>query len=80
MWIAGIGAVLAMSIGTALAISILALCAVYARDTATRFMTVSHVRMELMGYGFGLAGGLFIFLLGVLLLQAAQAPAHPLFR
>ena len=80
-WI-GAAAVLAMSIGTALAVSVLAALAVYARAFAI------GVSARLPGGGGGagvvlelvaLLGGAVIFGMGLLLFQAAwTAPVHPL--
>jgi ABC-type nickel/cobalt efflux system permease component RcnA len=78
---AGVFSVLAMSIGTALMISALAIFSVYLRQLANRFV------MEMPdsnGWFFrfpdllGGLGGLFIFVFGISLLTALLSqPAHP---
>ena len=80
---AGIGAVLAMSLGTAITVSAIALLCVSAR---TRMMKVAAAmshrarRLEMAIDGFGMIGGALVFAFGTLLLQAAlTAPQHPLF-
>lgn len=79
---AGVGAVLAMSLGTALTVSLLAALSVYARQGSLRLAALlpgSNVRLSLAVDLVALAGGLIILALGLLLLQAAwTAPAHPL--
>lgn len=79
---AGVGAVLAMSLGTALTVSLLATLSVFARKASLRLAAMlpasrgSLLRaVDLVA----LLGGAVILLLGVLLLQAAwSAPVHPL--
>lgn len=79
---AGMAAVLAMSLGTALTVGILASLSVFARDLARRLaarMPEHAGRLSLAGEGVAVLGGLVILTLGLLLLQAAlAAPAHPL--
>ena len=78
---AGVFSVLAMSIGTALMISALAIFSVYLRQLANRFVT----GMPDSNGGFfrftdllGGLGGLFIFVSGISLLTALLSqPAHP---
>lgn len=78
---AGVFSVLAMSIGTALMISALAIFSVYLRQLANRFVT----GMPDSNGGFfrftdllGGLGGLFIFVFGISLLTALLSqPAHP---
>ena len=78
----GVFAVLAMSLGTALAISILAAVAVYARSFAESMSGrlpgsggSIRVAFELVA----LLGGVVILAMGLILLQAAwTVPAHPL--
>lgn len=78
----GVFAVLAMSLGTALAISILAAVAVYARSFAENMSGrlpgsggSIRVAFELVA----LLGGVVILAMGLILLQAAwTVPAHPL--
>lgn len=79
---AGIGAVLAMSLGTALTVSLLATLSVYARRTSLRL--AEHLPNSRAGLAraldiVALLGGAVILVLGLLLLQAAwTAPVHPL--
>lgn len=80
---AGLIAVLAMSIGTAAAVSVLAFLSVHARRWAQRRLqssTLGAGRAATIMSWAGLAGGAVIFLFGLSLLRAsASAPAHPLF-
>ncbi len=78
---AGLFSVLAMSLGTALTITLLAVLSVYLRQGAQRLLTllpdsnaVSARAMDVIG----LLGGGVIFIFGFLLLSVALlAPAHP---
>jgi nickel/cobalt exporter len=78
----GMAAVLAMSLGTAITVGMLASLSVFARDLARRLaarMPEHAGRLSLAGEGVAVAGGIVILVLGLLLLQAAlAAPAHPL--
>ncbi|MFW5454660.1 nickel/cobalt transporter [Thioalkalivibrio sulfidiphilus] len=81
LWMAGIAAVLAMSVGTAITVSVLAILAVQARHWAGRIAGSQggSLAWARAGQGVALAGGLLIFALGVSLLGAGfDAPAHPL--
>ena len=79
---AGAAAVLAMSLGTAIAVSVLAAMAVYARTLAESLSArlpgragYARVAAEIVA----LLGGLTILLIGLLLFQAAwTTPVHPL--
>ena len=79
---AGIGAVMAMSIGTAITVSTLAVLSVYARKTSLRLAEALPDHESRLGTLIdvaGVVGGLIIMLAGLLLLQASwSAPAHPL--
>ena len=79
---AGVAAVLAMSLGTAITVSVLAALAVYARDwTRRRFAGTRAAGLTWIGPAFGLAGGAVIAVLGFRLVLGAVAagPAmHPL--
>ena len=79
---AGIGAVLAMSIGTAITVSLLATLSVYARATSMRVAELMPDHTSRIGTIVdvaGMIGGVVILLAGLLLFQAAwTAPAHPL--
>ena len=80
--LAGVAAVLAMSIGTAITVGALASLSVFARDLARRLaarMPDHAGGLSIAGEGVAVLGGLAILTLGLLLLQAALAtPAHPL--
>jgi ABC-type nickel/cobalt efflux system permease component RcnA len=80
---AGIGAVVAMAVGTAATTSALAAVSVFARHVAMRLMRAFRGTPATIGMLLDLAalcGGLFIFLLGASLFHAAAVqPAHPLF-
>ncbi len=81
-WI-GIGAVFAMSMGTAITVSAIALLCVHARTWMLKVAAaMSHRarRLELAIDAIGMMGGVLVFAFGALLLQAAMtAPPHPLF-
>ncbi len=80
---AGIAAVIAMSVGTALTTSALALLSVLARHVALRLLGAASRTPETIGIIVDIAslcGGLFICALGISLLHTALLlPAHPLF-
>jgi ABC-type nickel/cobalt efflux system permease component RcnA len=80
---AGIGAVVAMAVGTAATTSALAVVSVFARHVAMRLMRALRGTPSTIGIVLELAalgGGLLIFLLGASLFHAAAVqPAHPLF-
>lgn len=79
---AGIGAVFAMSLGTGLAVSLLATLSVYARKASLRLAALLPDRATRIATAVdivGLLGGLVILAAGTLLLQAVwTTPAHPL--
>ena len=79
---AGVGAVIAMSLGTAITVSLLATLSVYARKTSLRLAEMlpgSEAGLSRVVDAVALLGGVVILVLGALLLQAAwTAPAHPL--
>lgn len=79
---AGIAAVLAMSVGTALTVSLFAVGAVSARTGVLRVLERSGARSDRVRASLeilALVGGLFICLLGMgLFQQALRTPAHPL--
>ena len=79
--IAGLFAVLAMSLGTAVTITLLAIFSVYFRQTAQRIVKPMDAGRRLGGLISGslsVLGGGLIFILGLLLLNSAlMAPAHP---
>ncbi|MGM0553681.1 MAG: nickel/cobalt transporter [Pseudomonadota bacterium] len=79
---AGITAVLAMSVGTAVTVSLLALLAVSARDWTRRRLSATRVQyLAFAGPALGLLGGGIITLIGISLVHGAlryQPVAHPL--
>ncbi|MGD9536725.1 MAG: nickel/cobalt transporter [Alphaproteobacteria bacterium] len=79
---AGIGAVLAMSLGTGLTVSLLATLSVYFRKGALRLAAALPGRAAGIATAIdvvGVIGGLVVLAAGVLLLQSAWlTPAHPL--
>lgn len=81
---AGVGAVLAMSLGTGLTVSLLATLSVYARKASLRLAAILPDRATRIATAIdvvGMAGGVVIFVAGALLLQSAWVtPAHPLLR
>ncbi|WP_017941519.1 MULTISPECIES: nickel/cobalt transporter [unclassified Thioalkalivibrio] len=79
---AGVAAVLAMSLGTAATVSVLATLAVSARDWTRRWLGPTRMgRLTYIGPALGLAGGGVIALIGLSLVLGAiayQPVAHPL--
>lgn len=77
LWWAGVLGVIAMSLGTALTVSILATLAVTARSAANRFLNFND--RVLSGFGIGLAGigGLVLLILGCSLLLASITTQQP---
>ncbi|WP_371180500.1 nickel/cobalt transporter [Thioalkalivibrio sp. ALJ1] len=79
---AGVAAVLAMSLGTAATVSVLATLAVSARDWTRRWLGPSRMgRLTYIGPALGLTGGGVIALIGLSLVLGAiayQPVAHPL--
>lgn len=80
--LAGVAAVLAMSLGTALTVSLLAILAVQARDWTTRLLRPTPLAgLRYAAPVMGIIGGLVIFLVGWTLFQGTLATApvrHPL--
>ena len=79
---AGIAAVVAMSVGTALTVSVLAAVSVLARRVALRLIggTARAAWANMALSGVGVLGGAAICMMGLALLGATLAtPAHPLF-
>lgn len=80
--LAGMAAVMAMSVGTAITVGALAALSVFARDLAQRVaaqMPDHAGRFGLVGEAVAVLGGAAILTLGLLLLQAAlTVPVHPL--
>lgn len=75
---AGIGAVAAMSAGTAITVAVLALVVVKARHWAVGVLTRRGGGLAVAGQALALAGGLLILLMALSLLMASFGPAHPL--
>ena len=79
--VAGLFAVLAMSLGTAIAIALLAIFSVYFRRTAERVVQSKHETKHLFGVIptiLGMLGGGLIFTLGLsFFISAITAPVHP---
>jgi nickel/cobalt transporter (NicO) family protein len=79
---AGAAAVMAMSAGTALTVSALAVLSVYARKSAVAlggYLSQDSRRLAEVLDGIGMLGGILIVLFGVGLLQASLVTAqHPL--
>ena len=82
IWLAGIAAVLAMSLGTAMTVSVLAILAVQARDWTRRLLRPTPLAtLRYAGPLVGMAGGTVIFLVGWTLFQgtlAIEPLRHPL--
>ena len=78
---AGLFAVLAMSLGTAIAIALLAAFSVYFRRTAQRIVQSKHDTRHLVAViptALGILGGVLIFIFGLsFFISALTAPAHP---
>lgn len=75
---AGIAAVFAMSLGTAIAVATLALAVLTARHVVTHFVTTDGPGIAIAGNVVALIGGTAICALGVMLLIGSFGPAHPL--
>jgi len=74
----GILAVFAMSLGTALAVSALALLTLLFRQAAVSLTRFEGARLAVAGNAVAMLGGIAIMGLGVSLLLASLGPAHPL--
>ncbi len=75
---AGIAAVLAMSVGTAIAVASLALLVVSARHWATMLITKDGTGLAMAGQTIALLGGATILAVGLYLLAGTFGTAHPL--
>lgn len=71
LYVGGLLSVLAMSLGTAITVSLLAILAVTAKDIAVRFAGPGSTAAGHVGTGFEIAGALFILLIGLSLLGAS---------
>jgi nickel/cobalt transporter (NicO) family protein len=82
IWLAGVAAVLAMSLGTAITVSVLAILAVQARDWTRRLLRPTPLAsLRYAGPLVGMAGGTVIFLVGWTLFQGTltiEPLRHPL--
>ncbi len=80
--LAGIAGVLAMSLGTALTVSLIALITVHARHLAASVadrLSADEARLAFTGNLIGFLGGLLILLMGISLISAGNPPSnHPL--
>ena len=70
LWLAGVGSVLAMALGTAITVSALASLAVGARHAALRFAGASSMAQP-VAHALEIAGALFILAVGLVLLGGA---------
>lgn len=75
---AGLAAVFAMSLGTAIAVAALALLVLSARHLVTTLLATEGPGVAIAGYIVALIGGAAILTLGGLLLVNSFGPAHPL--
>ncbi|MGP1394974.1 MAG: nickel/cobalt transporter [Inquilinaceae bacterium] len=75
---AGVGAVAAMSAGTAVAVGVLAVLVVALRDRAAALVPGHQTRWQMSAGVVTLAGGAVLMALGGSLLAASFAPSHPL--
>ena len=76
--LAGLAAVLAMSVGTALTVSVMAVMAVFIQQFSKRLAGFDGHRALVAGHLAAMAGGLLIALMGALLFAGSQGPSHPL--
>ena len=76
--LAGLAAVLAMSVGTALTVSIMAVVAVYMRQFSTRLAHLDGRGAMVAGHLAAITGGLLIALFGAVLFAGSLGPSHPL--
>lgn len=78
IWLVGVVSVLAMSVGTAITVSLIAVLAVQARDwTRHHFLGTRYARrMHYAGAAAGFTGGAAILLVGLTLLQGTLALGH----
>ena len=77
LW-AGVAAVAAMSVGTAIAVATLALIVVSARHWVSTVVTGDGTRLAMAGQTVASLGGAVILVLGLMLLIGSFGPAHPL--
>ena len=72
LWLAGIGSVFAMALGTAITVSVLAVLAVTAKNVAVTLAGDGRMGNRVHA-GIEIAGAAFVFLLGITLLAASLA-------
>jgi ABC-type nickel/cobalt efflux system permease component RcnA len=75
---AGVAAVAAMSLGTAIAVASLALVVLSARRLVASLVTTEGRTFAIAGQLVAFAGGAVILVIGVSLLAGSFGPAHPL--
>ncbi|MGH6619378.1 MAG: nickel/cobalt transporter, partial [Alphaproteobacteria bacterium] len=75
---AGVAAVFAMSLGTALAVATLALLVLSAKQVAATLIAADNHGVAIAGKIVALAGGAVILALGATLFAGSFGPAHPL--
>ena len=76
--LAGLAAVLAMSAGTAITVSVLAALAVYMRRLSTSLARSDGRKAVVAGHLVAMIGGLLIALMGAVLFAGSLGPSHPL--
>ena len=76
--LAGLAAVLAMSVGTALTVSVMAALAVFIQQFSKSLTRLDGHHAMLAGHLAAMAGGLLIALMGALLFAGSRGPSHPL--
>lgn len=78
LWWVGVAATVAMALGTALTVAVLATLAVQARQLAQRLLRLQGQSMASVAALLAMAGGLVILLLGASLLLGSLSTDHPL--
>ena len=79
LWGAGIAAAYAMALGTGITVALLAALARGSRHLADRLAAAGAGSAARWGWGFALAGGLLLLVMGLsLLADMLTRPAHPL--
>ena len=76
--LAGLAAVLAMSVGTALTVSVMAVLAVFIQQFSKSLTGFDGRSALLAGHLAAMAGGFLIALMGALLFAGSRGPSHPL--
>lgn len=76
--LAGVAAVFAMSLGTAIAVATLAIVVLSARSLVATTITTNSRGVAIAGQTVALAGGGIILVLGLTLFAGSLGPAHPL--